>query len=102
MIMAILLKHLIVITQECENYWGPTKYNLQKLTELQVIQGFLPARIWQKQHKYYVYIKSRKQGITWGTKLREKLIEATHSLWLKQNLFEYNRKLHGLQEVEDI
>ena len=45
---------------------------------------------------------SRKQGITWGTKLCEKIIEATHSLWTKHNSFEYNRKLHGLIEFENI
>ena len=45
---------------------------------------------------------SKKQGITWGTKLCEKLIEATHPLWTKRNYFEHNRKLHGLIEVENI
>ena len=45
---------------------------------------------------------SRKQGITWGTKLREKLIEATHLLWTKLNLFEHDRQLHGLRKVTDI
>ena len=72
MIVVTLFKYPVIITHEYENYWGPIKYNLQKLTRLQIMQGFLPARIWQKQHKYYVYIKSRKQGITWGLKLCEK------------------------------
>ena len=44
----------------------------------------------------------KKQGITWGTKLYEKLIEATHLLWTKHNSFEDDRKLHRLIEVEDI
>ena len=45
---------------------------------------------------------SKKQSITWGTKLCEKLIEASHSLWTKRNTFEHDRKLHGLIEMEDI
>ena len=52
-IMATFFKHSIIITQEYDNYWEPTKYNLQKLTQLQVMQVFLPVGIWQKQHKYY-------------------------------------------------
>ena len=43
---------------------APKKYNLQKFTRLQVMQGFLPTGMWQ-QHEYYVYIRSRKLGITW-------------------------------------
>ena len=45
MITVRLFKHLITISQEYENYWRSTKRNLQKLTQLQVIQGFLLAGI---------------------------------------------------------
>ena len=58
--------------------------------------------MWQQQHDYHLHIGSRKQGITWGTKLYKKLIETSHSLWNKRNTFEHDRKLHGLIEVEDI
>ena len=44
----------------------------------------------------------KKEGIILETTLCEKLIEATHLLWIKQNSFEHDRKLHGLREVEDI
>ena len=44
----------------------------------------------------------RKQGITQETKLCETLIEATHLLWTKGIFFEHDRKLYGLQEVENI
>ena len=66
------------------------------------MQGFLPQGMWQQQHEYYLYLGSRKQGYSWGTKLCEKLIDASHSLWNKRNTFEHDRKLHGLIEVEDI
>ena len=102
MITVILFNQPIIITQEYENYLGTTICTLQKLTRLQVMQGFLPTGMWQNKYKYYVYIRSRKLGITWGTKLCEKLIEATHSLWIKQNSFEHDRRLHGLREVKDI
>ena len=58
--------------------------------------------MWEQQHEYYVHMGSKKQGITWGTKLCQKLIEATHLLWSKRNSFEHDRKLHELIEVEDI
>ena len=96
MIMATLFNQPIIITQEYENYWRPTKCNLWNLTRLQVMQGVLPTGMWQKQHKYYVYIRSSKQGIMRDTKLCEKLIEGTHSLWMKRNSFEHDRKLYGL------
>ena len=81
---------------------GTTKCNQQKSTRLQVMQGFLPTGMWQKQHTYYVYIRLRKQGITLCTKLCKKIIEATHLLWIECNSLKHNRRLHGLQEVEDI
>ena len=66
------------------------------------MQGFLPLGLWQQQHEYYLYLGSRKQGLSWCTKLFEKLIYASHSLWNKRNTYEQDRKLHGLIEVEDI
>ena len=66
------------------------------------MQGFLPTGMWQQQHEYYVHMGSQKQGITWGIKLRKKIIEASHSLLTKRNTFEHDINLHGLIEVEDI
>ena len=102
MIMAALLKRRIEHPPEYNNYWGPTKRKLKTLTQLQIMQGFLPTGMWQQQHEYYIYMGSKKQGITWGTKLCKKLIEASHSMWTKRNTFEHDRKLHGLIEVEDV
>ena len=55
MIIATLSKGLFKILEEYANYWGSTRQNLQKLTQLQIIQGFLPAGMWQNQLEYYVY-----------------------------------------------
>ena len=62
----------------------------------------MPSGLWHQQHKYYLHIGSRKQGLSWGTKLCKKLIDASNSLWNKRNTFEHDRKLHGIIEVEDI
>ncbi len=102
MLMAVIWRNKIEIPQEYTIYWSATKNKLKKLTYLQVMQGFLPQGMWQQQHEYYLYLGSRKQGYSWGTKLCEKLIDASHSLWNKRNTFEHDRKLHGLIEVEDI
>ena len=75
MITAILFNQPIIVTQEYKNYCEPTKCNLQKLTRLKIMQEFLPTGMLQKQQKYYVYIRSRKLGITWGTKLCKKLLK---------------------------
>ena len=101
MIMATISKNSFELPQEHTNFWGSTKQSLQKLTQLQVMQDFSPTWMWQKQHDYYVHIGSRNQGITWGTNLCDKLIEATHSLWTKWNSFKHDRQVHGLREVED-
>ena len=92
----------IEFPHEYTNYWEATKSNLKKLTHLQVIQGFLSSGLWQQQHKYYLHLGLRKQGLSWGTKLCRKLIDASHSLLNKRNTFEHDRKLHGLIKVEDI
>ena len=45
---------------------------------------------------------SKKQGITWGTDLFNKLIETTHSLQTKRISFGHNRKIYGLRKMKDI
>ena len=66
------------------------------------MKGFLPTKMWQKQHDNQVDLGSKKQGITLGTIfLCDKLIEVTHSLWTKRNSFKHDRKLHELRELED-
>ena len=59
--------------------FGELQEILTKLTQVQVIQYFLPRGMWQKQHKYYVHIRSKEQRIAWGTNLCENMIEAAHS-----------------------
>ena len=59
--MTTLFKHPFTFTQEYENYWGSTRQNLNELTQLQVMQGFLTAGMWQKQHEYYMCMGSRKK-----------------------------------------
>ena len=62
MIMAALLKHIIELPPGYNNYWGHTKRKLQKLTQLQVMQGFLSTGMWQQQHEYYVRMRSKKKA----------------------------------------
>ena len=64
--------------------------------------GFLPKGLYKYQQDHYIHLGSRRKGKTWAKQLCEKLIQATHSLWLKRNLFEHKRTSHGLKEIEDV
>ena len=64
--------------------------------------GFLPKGLYKYQQDHYIHLGSRRKGKTWAKQLCEKLIQATHSLWLKRNLFEHNRTSHGLKKIEDV
>ena len=71
------------------------------MTQLQVMQSSYQEECGQSNTNT-MFIFDQKKGITWGTKLCKKFIEATHLLWTKRNSFKHDRQIHDIQEVEDI
>ena len=102
MIICALSGDPIALPQENYATWRPLQKALCSLPQIHVMQGFLPKGLHKYQQTHYTHLGSRRTGKTWAKQLCEKLIKATHSLWLKRNLFEHNRSSHGLREIEDV
>ena len=82
--------------------WSMIQRHLCTILQIHLMQGFIPIGLQDLQQSYYTQIGSWKKGSTWVRKLCEKLIDATHALWRKQNSFEHDREAHGLREIEDV
>ena len=49
--------------------------------------GFLPVGMVEYQESYYQQIGSRKSSKKWGLDLVQKMLRATHDLWMEKIIF---------------
>ena len=91
-----------VFTQGNYTDWNLIQRHFCTIPQIHLMQGLIPIGLQELQQAYYTQLRSWKKGRTWARKLCEKLMDATHALWIKRNYFEHDRGAHWLREIEDI
>ena len=64
--------------------------------------GMIPVGMIEHQTEYYQQIGSRKSGKKWGLDFVQKMVRATHSLWMERNNILHLRAANGIRGLCNI
>ena len=64
--------------------------------------GFLPVGMIEYQANYYQQIGSKKSAKKWGLDFVQKMLRATHGLWMERNNMLHLRAANGIRGLNNI
>ena len=92
----------LVLDPECPQALKSMYNTLRDIGLHQMWLGFLPVGMVEYQESYYQQIGSRKSSKKWGLDLVQKMLRATHGLWMERNHLLHLRAANGIRGLNNI
>ena len=92
----------LVLDPECPQALKFMYNTLRDIGLHQIWLGLLPVGMVECQENYYLQIGSRKSAKKWGLDLVQKMLRATHGLWMERNNILHFRAAHGIRGLNNI
>ena len=92
----------LILDKECPKSLKNIYNTLRDIGLHQMWMGMIPVGMIEYQTEYYQLIGSKKSGKKWGLDLVQKMIRATHSLWMERNNLLHLRAANGIRGLCNI
>ena len=92
----------LILDKECPKSLKHIYNTLRDIGLHQMWMGMIPVGMIEYQTEYYQLIGSKKSGKKWGLDLVQKIIRATHSLWMERNNLLHLRAANGIRGLCNI